>query len=95
MKPLLFLFILLFFLSGCQQDQGPTVEVEKGVTIPIKACVETNTKVLGNSVNTVLLCKCLIPKLYEDLKADPEKLAQLKAGNWADMSKDKQALIAT
>jgi hypothetical protein len=82
-------------LSACgqKQNEGETITVDKGVEIPIKACVEANTKILGNSVDPIGFCKCLIPKFYADLKNDPEKLKLLKEGNWYDLSKDKQELV--
>ena len=67
--------------------------VDKDVEIPISACVEANTKILGNSVDPVAFCKCLLPKFYADLKNDPEKLKLLKEGNWYELSKEKQELI--
>ena len=89
----LFIFIC-FLLSACgQRNVGDTITVDKDVEIPIKACVEVNTKILGNSVDPVAFCKCLLPKFYEDLKNDPEKLKLLKEGNWYDLSKDKQELV--
>ncbi len=90
------LFIsICFCLSACgqKQNQGDTITVDKDVEIPIKACVEANSKILGNSVDPVAFCKCLIPKFYADLKNDPEKLKLLKEGNWYDLSKDKQELV--
>jgi hypothetical protein len=94
MKQLTFFILVGLCLSACgQKHQGETVVVDKGVEIPIEPCVEANTKILGNSVDPVAFCKCLIPKFYEDLKNDPEKLKQLKEGNWYDLSKDKQELI--
>jgi hypothetical protein len=70
------------------------VTVDKGVDIPIAACVEANRKILGNSVDPVAFCKCLIPKFYQDLKNNPEKLKLLKEGNWYDLAKDKQEIVA-
>jgi hypothetical protein len=94
MKQLTFFILVGLCLSACgQKHQEETVVVEKGVEIPIKPCVEANTKILGNSVDPVAFCKCLIPKFYEDLKNDLEKLKQLKEGNWYDLSKDKQDLV--
>ena len=83
-------------LSACGQKNksGDTITVDKGVEIPIAACVEANSKILGNSVDPVAFCKCLIPKFYQDLKNDPEKLKLLKEGNWYDLAKDKQETVA-
>lgn len=83
-------------LSACGQksNNGDTITVDKGVDIPIAACVEANSKILGNSVDPVAFCKCLIPKFYQDLKNDPEKLKLLKDGNWYDLTKDKQEIVA-
>lgn len=91
--------ILLFTcicLSACGQNtkSGDTVTVDKGVDIPLAACVEANSKILGNSVDPVAFCKCLVPKFYQDLKNDPEKLKLLKEGNWYDLAKDKQEIVA-
>ena len=90
--------LLLFLCSGlfsCEQQQskGDTIIVDNDVEIPIQACVEANSKILGNSVDPIAFCKCLIPKFYADLKSDPEKLKLLKKGNWYDLSKDKQELV--
>jgi hypothetical protein len=70
---------LFFVLSACsiKQEQGETILVE-GVEIPIKACVEGNSNVFGASIEPVEFCRCLIPKLYMDLKNDPKKLTDLK-----------------
>lgn len=90
------LFVLVCLcLSACGQNHnsGDTISVDKDVEIPIKACVEENTKILGKSVNAVAFCKCLLPKFYEDLKNDPEKLKLLKAGDWSNLSKEKQELV--
>jgi hypothetical protein len=94
MRQIIFIF-LCFWLSACRQkqNQGETIVVDNGIEIPIKACVEANTTILGNSVDHVAFCKCLIPKLYADLKNDPEKLKLLKEGNWLELSKDKQELV--
>lgn len=83
-------------LSACRQqsNNGETITVEKGVEIPIAACVEANSKILGNSVDPIAFCRCLIPKFYQDLKHDPEKLKTLKKGNWYDLAKDKQEIVA-
>ena len=83
-------------LSACGQKNksGDTITVDKGVEIPIAACVEANGKILGNSVDPVAFCKCLIPKFYQDLKNDPEKLKLLKEGNLYDLAKDKQETVA-
>jgi len=57
-----------------KQNTGDTIIiVDKDVAIPITACVEANTKILGKAVDPVAFCKCLIPKFYADLKNDPEK----------------------
>jgi len=82
-------------ILSCRQTQteGETVTVDNGVEIPIKACVEANKKILGNSVEPVAFCKCLIPKFYADLKNDPEKLKLLKEGKWDELSKEKQELV--
>ena len=91
----IFIFTCIF-LSACGQksNSGDTVTVDKGVEIPISACVEANSKILGNAVDPVAFCKCLIPKFYQDLKNDPEKLKLLKEGNWYDLAKDKQEIVA-
>src|SRR4030095_17210408 len=93
MKQLTIFFFLCLWLYACGQNQGDTIEVENVIKIPIKACVEANTKIFGNSVDPVAFCKCLIPKFYADLKDEPEKLKLLKEGNWYDLSKDKQELV--
>ena len=96
MRQITLIISICFYLSACGQNQnlGETVLVDTDVEIPIKACVEANSKILGNSVDPVAFCKCLIPKFYVDLKNNPEKLQLLKAGNWYDLSKDKQELVA-
>ena len=95
MRQLTIFISTCFYLAACgqKQNQGDTIVVDNGVEIPIKACVEANIKILGNSVDPVAFCKCLIPKFYADLKNDPEKLKLLKEGNWYDLSKDKQELV--
>ena len=93
MKKIFGTFCICFCISACRQNQGETIVVDNGVEIPIKACVEANTKILGNSVEPVAFCKCLIPKFYADLKNDPEKLKLLREGNWYDLSKEKQELV--
>ncbi|MBX3241711.1 MAG: hypothetical protein KIT80_12055 [Chitinophagaceae bacterium] len=70
------------------------VTVDDGIEIPISACVEANTKILGNAVDPVPFCKCLIPKFYQDLKNDSEKLKSLKEGSWYDLGVDKQEVVA-
>ena len=96
MRKLTILMFLCLYLPACEQmeNEGETVTVANGVKIPIKACVDVNTKVLGKSVDPVAFCKCLIPKFYEDVKNDPEKLKLLKEGNWYNLSKDKQELVS-
>ena len=83
-------------LSACGQksNHGETVLVDKGVEISISACVEANSNILGNSVDPVAFCKCLVPKFYQDLKNDPAKLKLLREGNWYDLAKDKQEVVA-
>lgn len=94
MKQLILSTLVCLFFSACEQKLvGETVVVDEDIEIPIKPCVEANTKILGNSVDPVSFCKCLIPKFYEDIKNDPEKLEQLKEGNWNDLSKYKQELV--
>lgn len=90
----LFICVCLY-LSACGQNRTTedTVMVDTNVEIPIKACVEANKKILGNSVNPIAFCKCLLPKFYEDLKNDPEKLKLLKAGDWSTLSKEKQEMV--
>ena len=92
----IFIFTCLVYLSACGQksNNGDTVTVDKGVEIPIAACVGANSKILGNSVDPVAFCKCLVPKFYQDLKNDPEKLKLLKEGNWYELAKDKQEIVA-
>jgi hypothetical protein len=94
MRQINFLLALCLCLLACGQKAkvGDTVTVEPGVEIPIAACVEANGKILGNSVDPVTFCKCLIPKFYQDLKNDPEKLKLLKEGNWYDITGDKQEI---
>src|SRR5215203_435149 len=95
MKQLTIFISMCFYLSACfqRQNQGDKIVLDNGVEIPIKGCVEANTKILGNSVDPVAFCKCLIPKLYDDVKNDPKKLKLLKEGNWFDLPKDKQELV--
>jgi hypothetical protein len=96
MRQLNILILLCIYLSACGQKtkNGDTVTVDNAVEIPIAACVEANGKILGTAVDPVAFCKCLIPKFYQDLKNDPEKLKLLKEGNWYDLSKDKQEVVA-
>lgn len=96
MGKLTVLIFLCLCLTACKQTEteGETVTVGNGVKIPIKACVEANTKFLGSSVDPIAFCKCLVPKFYADLKNDPEKLRLLKEGNWYDLSKEKQELVS-
>jgi hypothetical protein len=96
MKHLILLLSICFCLPAFaqQQNTGDTIIiVDKNVAIPITACVEAHTKILGKAVDPVTFCKCLIPKFYADLKNDPEKLRLLTEGNWYDLSKDKQELV--
>lgn len=97
MRQAIFFTSLCICLSTCaqKQNQGETIIVDKDVEIPIKACVEANSKILGNSVNSITFCKCLIPKFYADLKTDPEKVKALKEGNWPNLSKEKQESISS
>ena len=95
MKYILLIFCICIFLSSCHQNDEDTVLVDDNVKIPIKACVEANTKVLGNSVDPVILCKCIIPKLYTDFKNDPEKLKIINESGWFDISTENQDVIAT
>lgn len=91
----IFIFTCICLLAcGQKNSNDVTVTVDKGVEIPIAGCVEANSKILGNSVDPVAFCKCLIPKFYQDLKNDPEKLKLLKKGNWYDLAKDKQEVVA-
>jgi hypothetical protein len=94
MRKVSFVILLSICLSTCVQQNynSDTVTVE-GVEIPIAACVEANSKILGKSVDPVAFCKCFIPKFYQDLKHDPEKLKLLKEGNWYDLAKDKQEIV--
>lgn len=92
------IYILIFtciYLSACGHKikSGETVTVDNDVEIPIAACVEANSKILGNSVDPIAFCKCLIPKFYQDLKNDPEILKLLKEGNWHDLAQDKQEVV--
>lgn len=96
-KLILLSLAISFCLIACMQnrkDIGETILVDKGVEIPISGCVEANEKIFGTSVNTIAFCKCLIPKFYEDLKNDSEKLRLLKEGKWAELSKEKKEIIA-
>lgn len=77
---------------GQKNSSGDTVMIDE-VKIPISACVEANSKILGNSVEPVAFCKCLIPKFYQYFKNDPEKLNLLKGGNWYKLAKDKQEIV--
>lgn len=81
---------LCFIACGQKVDRGESVVVDDGVEVPIKPCVEANTKILGNSVDPVAFCKCLVPKFYADLKDDDEKRKLLQDGNWYELSKDQQ-----
>ena len=71
-------------LAGCVQNRNEDeyVVVGKDIEIPIDGCVLANKKILGNSVNPVAFCKCLIPKLYEAYKKDPEKTKLLMEGKF-------------
>jgi hypothetical protein len=95
MQQITLLIFTSICLSACGQSnsKGDTINVDKGVDIPIAACVEANSKILGNSVDPVAFCKCLIPKFYQDIKNDPGKLKLLKEGNWYDLAKDKQEIV--
>ena len=89
-------FILYcIIISACRQvNKGDTITVDKGVELPIAPCVHVYSKVLGSSVDPVAFCKCLLPKFYEDVKNDPEKLRALKGeGSWYDLAKDKQEVM--
>jgi hypothetical protein len=94
------IYILLFtciYLSAHgqkEQRSDSIIVVDIGVEIPITGCVESYGKILGNAVDPVAFCKCLIPKFYQYLKNDPEKLKILKKGNLGDLAKDKQEIIA-
>jgi hypothetical protein len=81
--------------TSCAQDQGVTVTVEAGIEIPIKACVEANSKILGNSVDPVAFCKCVLPKFYKDFKDDPAKLKLLNEGNFSEISITDKEILAT
>ena len=85
------IWLAIFCLTSCLQneDKENSVTIE-GVRIPIKACVETNNRLFGKSLNTKEFCKCMIPKLYSLVKDDPEQLKFLKKGNWDEVSKSKQ-----
>ena len=95
MRRILFTSLCVCLLS-CEQksNDGETVLVGKGIKIPIAACVEANSKILGKSVDPVLFCKCFIPKFYEDLKNDPAKVKSLRDGDWYDLARDKQEMVA-
>lgn len=86
-------FIISNAACGQSKTNGEVVIVDQNVEIPIKACVEINSKIFGGSVEPVELCKCLIPRLYADLKNDPQKLKLLKDGNWDKLSWEKKDLI--
>lgn len=79
--------MIAFSLSlafGCRQNnnEADIVIVGNGIEIPIDGCVEGNTKIFGNSVDPVSFCKCLIPKLYDKYKDDPEKFKLFKEGEF-------------
>lgn len=94
MRQIYFLLFLCLSLSACGQKAktGDTITVD-GIEIPLAACVEANGKILGNAVDPVAFCKCLIPKFYQDVKNDPEKLLLLKKGSWYDLARDKRELV--
>jgi hypothetical protein len=94
-------FIIIAFLISialiisCKQNSKNEVVVGNGKKIPIDACVEVNTKILGKSVDPVAFCKCMIPKFYEVLKDDPDKLDLLNDGKFDQASIGQSQLVAT
>lgn len=83
---------ICFFLSllalSCKPkyDKANMVTVDKGVELPIDACVEANAKIFGNSVDVPAFCKCLLPKLYAKYKDDPHKFKLLREGRFDQLA---------
>ena len=88
MKYTFFSFLLTFFLfSSCsfaqiKEDKDGFVVVSDGSKISLKACVEANTKIMGNSVNVPDFCKCFVPKFYETLKGDAAAVKAFEERNY-------------
>ena len=95
MKLLLILFSILL-LAACEQKQSQidVVIVDNNIEIPIDGCIEAQKKIMGNSIDAMAFCKCLIPKMYSEFKADPKKLELLKEGKIDQVSKDKIDIVA-
>ena len=91
------MIILWLSLLACgeSQNHSDTVIVESGVEIPIQACVDAHSVILGDAVDAINFCKCLIPKVFTDLKGDPEKLKLLQEDKWYDVSIEANDLIAS
>ncbi len=72
----LFLFGAMVFQAGCQATNE-----DKGLAIPIKSCIESNERTVAKSQAVVDYCQCMIPKVYDFLRDDKEKVALIKEGN--------------
>lgn len=90
MKYTFFPFVLTFIgFSSCsfaqtKEDKDGFVVVSDGSEISLKACVEANTKIMGNSVNVPDFCKCFVPKFYETLKGDAAAVKAFEERNYFD-----------
>lgn len=69
------IFGAVVFQAGCQSAND-----DNWIEVPIKSCIESNEKIVEKSQIVVDYCQCMIPKAYDYLRDDKEKVALMKEG---------------